>query len=138
MVRIVFRYDMWCRRGRANLRLNWEFSIEMFILLCRYHFGISSRAGILFPNVIYVVTFSCGYAAYPKTHQLFTLWNEYYLPVQGFALLGFFPCNNIFPIIDQCRCLFMSVVRPDYQTFFNFEHSYLIQKESMGPSIFEP
>ena len=31
----------------------------------------------------------------------------------------------------------MFVVRPDYQTFFNFEHSYLIQKESMGPSIFE-
>ena len=23
----------------------------MFILLCRYHFGISSRAGILFPNL---------------------------------------------------------------------------------------
>ena len=72
-----------------------------------------------------------------QTHPaIYTVWNES-LVSQCLALFGFFPiCNSISPIIDQCRYFFTSVIRPLW--WFSLRDSmYLIQKESMDPSIFE-
>ena len=66
-----------------------------------------------------------------------TVWNE--LPLSANAsLIRFFPiCNNIFPIIDQCRCFFTSAIRPWFSNFYWATQYFLIRKETMGPSTFE-
>ena len=102
---------------------------------------------ILFPNITKGINdkSSCGYTVFPQTYQLLQYGtNHTSHPMSCFAWICPI-CNNIFPIIDQCKYFLPLWQVPDSQKLFDFEQNkclYLIEKRvwvlqflKFGPKI---
>ena len=95
MVRIVFQYRICVGKREPNCDRIASFQEKIFILQCRWQWGYKLQI------FLWLCCPSQTHPSYVYSMEQMTL------SIQSLALLGFFLiCNNIFPIIDQCKYFF--------------------------------
>ena len=122
VMKIVFQYDMWHKRGGANLWLNYQFSSKTFYLIIQEEFCILYQLRV--GNT--VSKHKWGYklqnftaaapppAPKPITYLHYEKNRTCQQPSPRFAriLPIAYALYNIFTIFDQCRYFFTSMIRP--------------------------